>query len=192
MTAAIATILALSILAQDPSAAPAAPATEDPFVEPPPPPVCTDRQVTCATGCYPLGSSCPSAGELDPKAIHAAPPKAKPRESYDERDEFTSTRRSSARRAEGCDEPLGEWYARRLRVGVGLGIPGAAMLAIPIYSAAAGAFDSDLASARSKGVAATFGIIGGILVITALIAPRMMARRTVRCSSSTCSLAFRF
>lgn len=159
--------------------------------------VCPRNTTSCATGCVPLGQSCPSAAELNPTSVTQPepPPPAETDEARAARAEMrevVSERRSPRRQGQGpCLEPLSDWKLRRMGVGFGLAVPGAAMLA-PVLFSALSIPDYTKIEGRTRNVAATFGILGAGLILAAIIAPRLMRRREVACGAETCSLTLRF
>jgi hypothetical protein len=185
------------------------------------PEACPPKTVTCATGCVPLGESCPSAAEL-------APPPATPIESAPEITPLDSERPATAaetrREKHGCPESDRDFDRRRLvRLGA-IGLPGVAA-AIGGVVTMATMREPDYqdsgpnctmgkpcgrtciawedvchvgTDAKTKMTTAGWAVTGSliglslVLIFSAVFSSQRMKRRMVDCTSAGCSLTVRF
>lgn len=158
---------------------------------------CPPKTSSCANNvCVPLGQPCPSTTEVAVASgeTPAAPSEAEPgtEPGAAEAPKPRPIRPRSRRHFESaeCLESVSEWQLRRLRVGFGLAIPGAAFLGPPMFALANG--DLDLLPAKYKRTIGVFTVLGFAFVLAGIIAPRAMRRRVVDCGGDSCSLTLRF
>ena len=132
----------------------------------------------CAVGCFPLGSTCPSATEARLQGILTEEPSTvKPTQAIPEGPQEEAPRKRQGwdlSSWESCEERKWSAIRRKLGIGLGIGIPAAVMVSasIPLLSAGVGAREASSLLPEYKNdlpTGAGYLVAGGVFLGTGLI-----------------------